>query len=122
LAAVRLGTRTIIAAAVAPLLATTAQAQRAITGNDWPSICSSKTTNAMDRMYCQAYARGVSDGFQLWRAAQPESANVCIPENVSEQQLIDVAKDYIRRNSNDGHLRIGAVLALSFLEAWPCKR
>jgi len=73
-------------------------------------------------MYCQAYARGVSDGFQLWRAAQPESANVCIPENVSEQQLIDVAKDYIRRNSNDGHLRIGAVLALSFLEAWPCKR
>jgi hypothetical protein len=39
-------------------------------------------------MYCQAYARGVSDGLKLWRVAQPEGAEVCIPENVSERQLI----------------------------------
>jgi hypothetical protein len=97
------------------------QTASAITAKDWTPICAPKTTNQMDRMYCQAYARGVSDGLKLWRAAQPDGAEVCIPENVSERQLIDVTSDYIRRNPKVGPLRIAAVLGLAFLEAWPCK-
>ena len=93
----------------------------AITGNDWPSICSSKTTNSFDRMYCQAYARGVADGFKLWQVGDLGSAQVCIPDTVSERQLIDVVVAYIRRNPANGHLRIAAVLGLAYLEAWPCK-
>jgi hypothetical protein len=95
---------------------------RAITGGDWPDICTSKTTNQMDRMYCQAYARGIADGLTLWQVGQPETAEVCFPKTVAEQELIAVGSNYIRRNPKDRNLRISVVLGLAFLEAWPCKR
>jgi hypothetical protein len=45
---------------------------------------------------------------------------VCIPDNVSEHELIAVVSNYVKRNPKVGTYRIAAVLGLAFLEAWPC--
>jgi Rap1a immunity proteins len=62
-----------------------------------------------------------ADGLTLWQVGQPETAKVCIPKTVSEQELIAVASNYVRRNPNDRDLRISVVLGLAFMETWPCK-
>jgi len=110
---------TILAAALA-LSPIAASAAPAISGNDWASYCSAPM-GTQRWGYCFGYTRGVGDGFNIWRTLRPDTALICIPATVQAEQLVDVAKEYIKRNPRDRHDDAVELLGLAFKEAWPCK-
>ena len=45
----------------------------------------------------------------------------CIPQEVDDTQLRDVAIDYLRTHPKDRHLAATILVTEAFGEAWPCQ-
>jgi hypothetical protein len=101
------------------LMSTPTMAAEAQTANDWVALCNGNPT---ERIVCYSYARGLADALILWQISSPITAPVCIGSVVNARQLVDVGVAFIQANTRSRTDDAGAVLAASFLRAWPCKR
>lgn len=102
------------------LLATlgSAQADPAMTANQWVSQCDSKEVPM--RIACKQYALGVAEGLTLWLILHTDSAVICIPEKANDVQFVAVARKYYKDNPKDRHRTALVLLSLAYKEAWPC--
>jgi hypothetical protein len=87
-----------------------ANAQRTLSGND------------LERcgVFCTGYVLGLSAGLMI-ADASPGGSGICMPMEVSSGQMLDVVRAYIRANPKDRHKPLEALVAIAFLNAWPCK-
>lgn len=89
------------------------------TANQWIKDCKGKS--AVNQIACFTYARGVADGLTLWVHVDKDNAPVCIPDEVTAYQLVEVGKKFYNDSPKDQHLAAGVFLGFAFLEAWPCE-
>jgi hypothetical protein len=67
---------------------------------------------------CYGYVAGHHDAEKLFSF---ESINYyCIPKNISSQELITVAAEYLRTHPKDLHYSATALIFVAFTEAYPC--
>jgi Rap1a immunity proteins len=87
-----------------------AHAQRTLSGND------------LERcgQFCSGYVLGFSAGLMIADASAGGSG-ICMPMEVSSGQMLDVVRAYIRANPKDRHKPLEALVAIAYLNAWPCK-
>jgi hypothetical protein len=107
--------RLITTALALALVATPALANPAQNGNDWASDC------AKHDPFCLGYARGFADGVSLWNILSPETAKICIPNEVLTDALTEVALRYIKVHPESRTETAGILMSYAFVEAWPCK-
>ena len=112
-------TKLMLAAALMAAAVLPANAGEPISGNEWLSDCTSKIQ--IRPILCMIYARGLADGLQLWALTNPESARACIPVKVRTEQLKDIGTRWITNNPKLRHEDAGYLLAIAFIDAWPCK-
>jgi hypothetical protein len=112
--------------AVALLVASTLVGAHAhagtVTGNDYAKMCSGPNPKLTDLTYCVTYARGLADGFGLWRDLDKPNAPMCIPDAVTGMQLTDVTLKYIREHPEKRHLGVPFIMTDAFFDAWPCDK
>lgn len=103
-------------ALVALALTATADAGPVQTGEDLLAYCDSRTTP--DQAVCQTY---VQAAFEAADAFHPDGLGVCLPAEVTYQQLVDTVTEYLRKTPAQRALPayLGTVNAL--LAAWPCQ-
>jgi hypothetical protein len=97
--------------ALTAALAFSAQAQF-INGNMLLKKMNSDTWTEIG--FAQGYVTGVADSY--------DGELFCIPERVNVGQLVDLAKSYIVNNPKDRHRHAGALVAIAFVEVFPCKK
>jgi hypothetical protein len=64
--------------------------------------------------FAQGYVTGVADSY--------DGELFCLPPQVNVGQLVDLAKSYIVRNVKDRHRHAGALVAIAFVDVFPCKK
>ena len=67
-----------------------------------------------EKGFAQGYIAGVADSY--------DEELFCIPPRVTLGQLHDLATSFIRRNAKERHRHAGALVAIAFVEAYPCKK
>jgi Rap1a immunity proteins len=98
------------------LLPAPALADGAANGNDFVQRCHNNNM----ALWCIGYARGIADGFEVWKYVLPNKAPICIDRDVQASALIDVAVTYIWQHPEARTASAGSLLAAAFFEAWPC--
>src|SRR6516162_4213321 len=91
------------------------------TGNDWLKLCEGKPNAGIYMARCHSYTRGLADGLIVWASVDPEGAAVCIPDEVTSQQLMEIGINFIANNPKDRHNGSAYLLALAFRTAYPCE-
>jgi hypothetical protein len=92
------------------------------TGNDWLKLCEGKPNTGIYINRCYSYTRGLADGLIVWATIDPEGAGICIPGEVTSQQLMEIGVNFIANNPKDRHNGSVYLLALAFRTAYPCER
>ena len=96
----------------------TAHAAPGQTGTEWMRDCDDKLLTM--RALCSQYALGVAGGLRLWQIGDLQTARVCLPDKVTADQLVAVARKYYKDQPKDRHMVSFVFLGLAFLDAWPC--
>ena len=97
--------------ALTAALAFSAQAQF-ISGNTLHTRINSTETH--DRIWAMGFITGVSDAY--------DGELFCVPNGVNVSQLVDITKDFIRRNPRDRHMVAAALVMLALVDVFPCKK
>jgi hypothetical protein len=88
------------------------------TGNEWLKECLSNSSR--DQMSCLMYARGVVDGYMVAQGLVATARNLCVPDEVTAQQLVDIGTRYLHHYPEKQRLNAITLLLLAFYKAWPC--
>jgi hypothetical protein len=88
-----------------------------ITGNDLHSFCHGSSD--ADQGLCYGYIFGAVDTALIFDLSGVE---ICIPRGVTRHQLKDVVVSYLDKQPKDRHKTASTLLAMSFVEAFNCKR
>lgn len=74
---------------------------------------------------CGGYFVGAFDGVRIAAALgndkQRTQLSICPPDAVSDEQIVDVALDYLRRHPQAGHLSAANLALRAWRERWPCQ-
>ncbi len=89
-----------------------------VTGNAILDRCTKQSDS--DQEYCLAWMRLAFDNGKSLKAIVPKLQD-CIPLEVDDTQLRDVAIEYLRSHPKDRHLAATILVAQAFSEAWPCQ-
>lgn len=103
-----------ILAALVGMLAVPAQAGF-ITGNRLHGVCTAQ--NAEIRMLAMGYAIGVFDSL---KSSSKISAFFCAPDEITTDQVRDVACAYVAKNPESRHKDASLLVFGALVEAWPC--
>ena len=97
--------------ALTAALAFSAQAQF-VSGNILHTRANSTETH--DRIWAMGFITGVADAY--------DEELFCIPTGVNVSQLVDVTKDFIKRNPRERHLPAAMLVMLALVDTFPCKK
>ena len=86
-------TRLKMAAAALAVMTAAADAQTPV--DRWIAACSNRASEP-DQSACRAYARGVADSIILMRKTNPQQVNICIPEGLSEKDLVELTLPFVQ--------------------------
>lgn len=96
--------------ALSMLLSSVANSQQ-VTGNDILENLNSDID----------YIRGLTDGYILGMTTGLNyGGEICLPEGVTGQQMVDVVETYLLNNPNERNENGGLLTAYSLLLAFPC--
>ena len=90
------------------------------TGNSLLETCSS--VGKADELFCLGYIGGVADVDGLEGATFPERQRSCVPDNVSNGQLMDVVVKYLKEHPEERHMLAAILIVEALTKAFPCKR
>ena len=82
-------------------------------GNKLYSRCSSPN-NSLEHVYCLGYVAGATDSLQM-------DGHICVPDNVTVAQAVDVVMKYLRDHPEDRHFLAPSLADLALRQAFPCK-
>ncbi len=91
------------------------------TGNRLYEDC--RAANYFNRGYCGGYVTGIVDtieSLQL-RGVLPADA-LCIPDESTKGQLVDVVLKYLEKHPERRHLEAGSLVPEALNRAFPCTR
>ena len=83
-------------------------------GNEFYASC-----YAAPHQDCRVYVIGAADALELTSTAW---TNICRPKTVNSEQLLDVFLKWLEANPAERHRPAAKLAALSFAEAWPCRK
>lgn len=90
----------------------------ALSGEELAHYCS---TNA-----CGGYFVGAFDGVRIAGAVgtekQRKHAMICAPDDVSDEQIADVALRYLQQHNEAWHLSAANLALRAWREKWPCRQ
>jgi hypothetical protein len=90
-------------------------------GNRLYEDCSS--ANYFNRGYCGGYVVGIVDAIEsLQRSRVMASTTLCIPDDVSKGQLVDVVTKYLGDNPQKRTREAAGLVPEALNDAFPCKR
>lgn len=73
---------------------------------------------------CGGYFIGAFDGLRIAGAVgdkkQQKASLICMPETVSDEEVVQVALDYIERHSETRYLSAANLGLRAWREQWPC--
>lgn len=115
---------TIFRAAVFVLLAAPACSEPVsyMDGNKLHVLC--KSADLTEASLCLGYVTGVVDSVQAQEddfLTQYKFKLICIPPNVTPQQVIDVYRKFSSETPEKRHLPAAALVYAAITKAWPCK-
>lgn len=84
-------------------------------GNRALSRCTS--TQDHDISYCLGLIAGLTDG-----VLDSTTNVICLPQNVTIGQLRDVLLRHLANNPESRHVGAGAIMFVSLITAFPCRR
>lgn len=89
------------------------------TGNRLFEDC--RAANYFNRGYCGGYVTGIVDTIESLqsRGILPRDA-LCIPEESTKGQLVDVVLKYLEQNPERRHLEAGSLVPEALNRAFPC--
>jgi hypothetical protein len=70
--------------------------------------------------YCQAYLMAAVDMIEHQKYVI-NGEKVCIPDEVTGGQLVDVVRSWLDRNPQHRHFTAASLVVFIYREAWPCK-
>jgi hypothetical protein len=92
----------------------------AFTGNTLLNTCTADPTTAPAKVLeCATYMVAVAGTMIVWQTVAPDSAQFCVPEEATAEQLRDIAVKWLRANPAGRHLNGAITVTLAFKEAWP---
>ena len=90
-------------------------------GNQLYAYCTS-APGSPQAMACLGYENGVTDTLQSAADVIRRANHICLPQNVSGQQVLDVVRDYFRDHPEDRHHVASDEVILALRTAFPCKK
>jgi len=75
--------------------------------------------NAIEIGICVGYVAGIKDAVSDWQIGTGKQT-YCMPEEVSNDQLIRVVVKSLENNPTRLHLRASVTVQRAFIEAFPC--
>lgn len=91
------------------------------TGNRLHEDC--RAANYFNRGYCGGYVTGIVDTIESLQARGVLPADaLCIPEESTKGQLVDVVKKYLDDHPERRHLEAGSLVPEALNSAFPCAR
>jgi Rap1a immunity proteins len=84
-----------------------------VTGNDLYEECTNPTGSAK-HIHCTGYVTGIADLLNL-------EGNVCLPANVTVQQIEDVIVSYLREKPRYGQISASVLAGIALRKAFRCK-
>jgi hypothetical protein len=82
-------------------------------GNDLLQNCQDRNS------ICAAYVTGVADTLEM---IAPRLTNICRPEAVTIEQLVDVLISWLERHPAERHRPAAKLAGLAYADAWPCNK
>ena len=70
---------------------------------------------------CFGYITGAADVDAMDGAVFPEHRHTCVPDVVTNGQLIDVVIKYLKAHPEERHLASGVLIIKAIAKAFPCK-
>ena len=93
-----------------------------MSGNDLKESCDANaatSAGAIDVAFCMGFIRGAFEQFWAEQIRIGAIDDVCIPTSVSNQQIIDIVKVYLRDRPAERHRPALLVVRLALGEAFP---
>jgi hypothetical protein len=88
-------------------------------GNSLLSKCSG--TDYYSEGICDGYIRGVADAFEA-AANFFKPFKSCVPNGITQKQLVDVAVKFLKDNPQERHTSSAAQVFVAMNKAWPCPK
>jgi hypothetical protein len=87
------------------------------TAAKWASFCSGAPRTILSPA-CSAL--GLVDGFTQWKANSADPINLCVPQETTVMQLVEVGLAYMRNNAGQEDRHVSNMLRDAYKEKWPC--
>ena len=84
-----------------------------VSGNDLYDECTNLTGSAK-HIHCTGYVTGIADFLNM-------EGSVCLPANVTVQQIEDVIVNYLREKPRYGQISASALVGIALRKAFRCK-
>ncbi|MEP5188127.1 MAG: Rap1a/Tai family immunity protein [Marinomonas sp.] len=94
-----------------------------VDGNELLAKCSTPkgdTLFYMHQSYCIAYVVGSVDALTSAQTIDGFPTIICVPENVSSNQLKDIVLLYLEKHPEDRHLGGSTIVMVAVAKAFPC--
>jgi 2-methylcitrate dehydratase PrpD len=91
-----------------------------MTGNKLLEEC--EATEPFRQAFCLGYIMGVTDVDGMDGAAFPERRRTCVPEDVTNGQLLDILVKYLKNHPEERHYSAAVLAIKAITKAFPCKR
>ena len=103
-------------ASIAALALATAIDAHALSGEELFNYCAENA--------CGGYFVGAFDGLRIAGAVggqkMAKAALICAPDDISDEELVDVALAYLRDHASTRHLQAANLALRAWRERWPC--
>jgi Rap1a immunity proteins len=103
--------------------AETDQVLQFMNGNELWSFCSSDPKTKVGLIAygnCIGYILGVVDGSRTIPLLEGGHPSICYPKEISESQVVDVTKTFLKDNPSKRHLSASFLIMVAMKQAWPC--
>ncbi len=86
-------------------------------GTSLKSACEADGT----KLLCSAYLQGVADSYTTTQFKKRYEPILCMPVEVTAEQLIAVFMKYMQQNPEQWHFAASELALNAFAQAWPCE-
>lgn len=88
------------------------------TGNDLLSTCSG--SDVARKLLCMGYVIGIAEGAAGHAVVTESRLPFCMPQNVNNQQAVDIVVKYLKDNPQARHLFASVLIYTALKQTFPC--
>ncbi len=103
------------------LVASAALAAPSLDGNKLYEYCAAKEGFFQSGL-CSGYIFGVVDGLSTAHIGLNAPAPFCVPQGVTNGQIVDVVVRYFEATPEQRHFTAASTIAVALMKAFPCKK